>query len=319
MPQVAFVFPGQGSQYAGMGRDLRDRFDSAARVFEAADAALGIPLSDVMFAGKEDVSDDEALKQTEVTQPALFVHSMAVLEVLEEHGLLPDMAAGHSLGEYSALAAARAISVQQGLKVVRLRGELMGRAGRERPGSMAAVLGLGDDAVQAVCEEVNAGGEGVVQPANFNSPDQLVISGDEAAVLRASEILRERGARRVVSLPVSGAFHSPLMEHALEGLANALEKLEIEPPRWPVYLNVTGRPSTDPREIRESLLRQLTAPVLWTDTLRNMHADGAGTFYEIGAGNVLSGLVRRTLGKDVETQPIGNAGDVEAIVQRGSR
>lgn len=314
MPSLAYLFPGQGSQFPGMGSDLRDRFYEAGQVFEVADAVLGFGLTALMFGDGDEGA--EALRQTEITQPALFVHSMAVIEALERHGLRPDMVAGHSLGEYSALAAVRAISLEQGLKIVRLRGELMAAAGRERPGSMAAVLGMDDSDIEAICSEVTGDDAGVVQPANFNAPGQVVISGDRSAVDAASEKLKVAGAKRVVPLPVSGAFHSPLMEFAREGLADALEHLEIGTPRCPVYLNVTGEPTTDAGEIRKRLLEQLTAPVRWTQTMRNMQRDGASVFSEIGPGNVLSGLVRRTLGRDVEAIQVGAAGEIEAVVAK---
>jgi [acyl-carrier-protein] S-malonyltransferase len=241
---------------------------------------------------------------------------MAVLEVLARHNRTPDVTAGHSLGEYTALAAARAISFEQGLRLVRLRGELMARAGRERPGVMAAVLGLDDDVVVGICREASGSGKGVVAAANFNSPGQIVISGDPAAVEAATELLRAAGAKRPVPLPVSGAFHSPLMEQARGELAEALERVEIMTPRCPVYLNVTAQSTTDPEEIRARLLQQLTSPVRWSDTMRQMQADGVDEFREVGPGNVLVGLVRRTLGKEASAESVGTAEELDAQLHR---
>jgi [acyl-carrier-protein] S-malonyltransferase len=315
--KTAFLFPGQGSQYAGMGKDLYEQFPEARQVLEQADAVLEFSLTDVMFgAGKSAEDAAEALKQTEITQPALYAHSMAAMALLEGSGLKPDMAAGHSLGEYSALAAAGAISFGDGLRIVRRRGELMAEAGKKRPGVMAAVLGMEDDALVQVCREASEAGS-LVQAANFNSPGQVVISGDGAAVERAMALAKERGAKRVLPLPVSGAFHSPLMGHARDGLAGALIHLDIKPPRCPVYLNVTAAPSTDPEEIRARLLEQLTAPVRWAQTLVRMQQDGANRFVEVGSGNVLSGLAKRTLGKEIETATLGTAAEIAALPTAG--
>ena len=308
----AFLFPGQGSQFVGMGRDLYEQFPEARARFDAADALLGFSLTEKMFGtGGDADAEAAALRQTDVTQPALYVHSLAAMAVLEERGQAPDMAAGHSLGEYSALAAAGALGFEDGLRIVRLRGELMARAGTDRPGTMAAVLGVDDDVLEEVCRAATESEASVVRPANFNAPGQIVISGDAAAVERAMELAKARGARRVVPLPVSGAFHSPLMAHARDGLAEALNRLDVRPPRCPVYLNVTAEPATDPEPIRARLLEQLTAPVRWAQTLRRMHADGATRFVEVGAGNVLAGLARRTLGRDVETATAGTAEELQ--------
>lgn len=314
MGKTAFLFPGQGSQYVGMGSDLAAAHPAAARLFEEADRVLGFALSEALFGTGNPEADVEALRQTDVTQPALYVHSLAVMAVLEGSGIACEMAAGHSLGEYSALAAAGSITFEDGLRIVRLRGRLMAEAGRLRPGGMAAVIGTEDALIEEVCAQATSEG-GVVQPANYNSPGQVVISGDQAAIERATTLLAERGARKVVPLPVSGAFHSPLMEHARAGLAEALSTLDLRTPGVPVYLNVTGRATTDPTEIRARLLEQLLAPVRWTQILQAMAADGATRFVEIGAGRVLSGLAKRTLGRDAETLAIGTRDDFEALTQ----
>ncbi len=304
---IAFLFPGQGSQKPGMGADLFERFPAARARFEEADDVLGFALTEVMFGDGEDAAD--RLRQTEITQPALYVHSLAAMAVLQEQGRAPEAAAGHSLGEYSALAAAGAVSFADGLRAVRRRGELMAQAGAGRPGAMSAVLGLDADAVERACAEASTDTE-VAVPANYNDPTQIVISGDPAAVERAGEAARAAGARKVVPLPVSGAFHSPLMAFARDGLAGALQALDIAAPRCPVYLNVTAGPETDPEVIRANLLAQLTAPVRWAQTLERMRDDGVTRYLEVGTGNVLSGLVKRTLGRDVSTATAGTADEL---------
>lgn len=305
---IAFLFPGQGSQAPGMGADLAD-IPEARAVYDEADATLGFALTDLMFG-----DDADALKPTEITQPALYTHSLAANAVLAARGLKPDLAAGHSLGEWSALAAVGALSFADGLRAVRRRGELMAQAGEVRPGAMSAVLGLDADLLDVVCREATEAGDGEVVPANYNDPGQTVISGDGPAVERAGALATEAGARRVVPLPVSGAFHSPLMAFARDGLRETLEALVVRVPTCPVVLNVTAEPTTDPDAIRLRLLDQLTAPVRWAQSLEAMAASGATRFVEVGTGKVLSGLVKRTLGRDAEAVPAGTAADLDALV-----
>ena len=278
----AYVFPGQGSQFPGMGKALYERSGEAREMMERANDVLGFRITDIMFDGTPD-----DLKATRVTQPAIFIHSvvLALCSGLET----PAMVAGHSLGEFSALAAAGAMSFEDALRLVSARAEAMQKCCEARPGSMAAVLALEDETVSEVC----ASCEGLVIPANFNSPGQVVISGEAEAVAEACEKLKEAGAKRALPLAVSGAFHSPLMEQARVELAAAIDATPILEPACPVYQNVTALPSTDPAVIRENLLLQLTSPVLWTRTVQNMVADGADRFVEIGPGNVLQNLVKR--------------------------
>jgi [acyl-carrier-protein] S-malonyltransferase len=314
---TALLFPGQGSQYVGMGRDLYEAYPQAQAVFDQADDLLeDVPLLDLMFgatASKETAT--ETLRQTENTQPALFVHSMAAVSVLSSSGFAADMAAGHSLGEYSALAASEAITFADGLELVRLRGLVMSEAGNDRPGAMAAVMGMEDCDVEDICNTATAETPGVVQAANYNAPGQIVISGDQKSVEKAMQLANEQGARRVVALPVSGAFHSPLMEPAREKFAGVLRDIVIREPICPVYLNVTARPTRDPEAIRAALLLQLTSPVRWVQTVRNMKADGTERFIELGPGSVLSGLVKRTLGSEVETSTAGKEKELNNLLK----
>jgi len=269
-----------------MARDIAEHDPHARAMMERADRLLGTTLSAVLFDGPDDL-----LRQTHNTQPAIFLHSIVVARAVT--GLTPSMVAGHSLGEYSALVAAGALSADDGLRLVRLRGELMQRAGEEQKGTMAAIVGLSPETTEEICREASAAG--IVQPANFNSPGQIAISGSVDGVHKAMELARAKGAKLVKELVVSGAFHSPLMQSAGEGLRSALDATPIQDARIPVYANVTATPVTKGPEIRELLYRQLTSPVRWEETIRNMARDGADTFYEIGPGKVLQGLVKRTL------------------------
>ena len=327
MSKRAYLFPGQGSQSVGMGADLFEQVPATRAIMEQANQILGFSLTDIMFGlgAADDAEAADRLTQTQNTQPALFVHSMAVFEAMKGRFEAPDMVAGHSLGEYSALCAAGALSFEDALRTVRLRGELMATAGEVRPGSMAAILNMEDADVEQLCDDVTRGvgtlssapcedgaNIGIVQAANYNSPGQIVISGDVNAVARAVELAPERGARRALLLPVSGAFHSPLMDFATEGLGTALAALSIQKPTCPVFLNVTARASSDPEEIRHKLVEQLTAPVRWAQSLLAMQEAGATQFVEVGAGRVLSGLVKRTLARDTDTSAYGTAADLEA-------
>lgn len=287
----AFIFPGQGSQFVGMAKDLYESDDKIASRFKEADDILGYSLTDIMFNGPEEV-----LKQTVHTQPAIFLHSVALFESMDEQ---PDMTAGHSLGEFSALVASGALEFKEAIELVALRGKLMQQAGSENEGSMAAIIGMEDEAVDQVCKDAESLVQKPVVPANYNCPGQLVISGDKEAVEKAVEMAKEKGCRLAKMLPVSGAFHSPLMRPALEGLRSKLEQVQIVKADIPVYSNYTALPTSEPDKIRENLENQLMNPVQWTKTMQNMYADGARTFIEIGPGKVLQGLVKRTL-KNVE-------------------
>ena len=283
---TAYLFPGQGSQFVGMGKDHYDSNPEFAKYADQANEILGIDLKAIMFEGPE-----ETLKQTEYTQPAIFLHSVALFSTLDA---APDMVAGHSLGEFSALVACGAVSFEDALKIVRRRGELMQKAGSQNPGTMAAIIGMEDEAVEKVCAQATEASGKEVIAANYNCPGQLVISGYVEAVEKAVELAKEQGARMAMMLPVSGAFHSSLMQPALDGLREQLENLEINTPNCPIYSNFTAEPTTDPEEIRSNLLDQLLNPVRWTQTLKNMMENGADSFVEVGPGKVLQGLVKRT-------------------------
>ena len=284
----AYVFPGQGSQFPGMAKDLYNNNPKAKEMLERANEILGFRITDVMFEGTA-----EDLKATKVTQPAVFLHSTVLAACYE--GFEPDMVAGHSLGEFSALAAAGAVAFEDALRLVAIRSNAMQKCCEAVPGTMAAIIGLPNETVEAICAET----EGTVVAANYNSDGQVVISGEKEAVEAACVKAKEAGAKRALPLAVSGAFHSPLMEPARVELAEAIEKTTFNAPKCPVYQNVSAQAETDPQTIKSNLLKQLTSPVRWTQSVKAMVADGAGYFMEIGPGAVLQGLIKRTAGPDV--------------------
>jgi len=285
----AYIFPGQGAQFVGMGKDLYEN-PLAKELFEKANEIIGFRISDIMFAGT-----DEELKQTNVTQPAIFLHSVITAKVLGD-SFVPDMVAGHSLGEFSALVAANALSFEDGLKLVIARANAMQKACEAQPSTMAAILGLADEVVEQICSTIDA----VVVPANYNCPGQLVISGSIEGIDEACARLTEAGAKRALKLNVGGAFHSPLMEPAKIELQAAIENTAIAAPICPVYQNVDAKPYTEPAQIKENLIKQLTGAVRWTQTVEHMLADGATEFVEVGPGNVLQGLVKK-VSREVQT------------------
>ena len=289
----AYIFPGQGSQYPGMAKDLYESNAVAREMFEKANDILGFRITDIMFEGTA-----EELKQTKVTQPAIFLHSVVLARCLPE--FRPDMVAGHSLGEFSALVAAGALDFEEGLRLVSIRAQAMQKACEAVPGTMAAVLAMPAEKVEEIC----ASCEGIVVAANYNCEGQIVISGEVSAVNGACTRLKEAGARRALQLPVGGAFHSPLMEPARAELAEGIEKATFHTPVCPIYQNVTARPTTDAQEIKANLLTQLTSPVRWTQSVMNMIADGADKFIELGPGKVLQGLVSKTAGSSATVDGI---------------
>ena len=282
--KTAYVFPGQGAQYPGMRKNMYDQSDQARAMFDQANDILGFRITDIMFSGTED-----ELKQTKVTQPAIFLHSVVMATMLGDE-FRPDMVAGHSLGEFSALVASKALSFEDGLTLVSKRAKAMQKACEAEPSTMAAVLGLDDDKVEEICQSVGGG----IVAANYNCPGQVVISGSIAVVDETCEQLKEAGAKYVIKLPVGGAFHSPLMEPARVALEQAINETSFAQPICPIYQNVTAQAVTDPEQIKANLIAQLTAPVRWTQSVINMVADGATGFIEVGPGNVLQGLIRKT-------------------------
>ena len=287
----AYLFPGQGAQFSGMGKDLYEASPMAKDLFNQANDVVGFKITKIMFEGTAD-----ELKETKVTQPAIFLHATILAKVMGD-AFQPDMVAGHSLGEISALVANRTIAFSDGLLLVSKRAQAMQKACEAQPSTMAAVLGLDDDIVESICTAT----PGIVVPANYNCPGQLVISGEVDAVGKACEAMKEAGARRALILPVGGAFHSPLMEPAREELAAAIEDTQFTEPACPIYQNVTTIAVTDPSEIKKNLVSQLTAPVKWAQSMQNMISDGATKFIEVGPGNVLQGLIRK-IDRSVETE-----------------
>lgn len=289
----AYIFPGQGAQFPGMGKDLFEKSKTAYELFNIANEILGFKISDIMFNGSA-----EDLKQTSVTQPAIFLHSV-ILAISKGNEISPKMVAGHSLGEFSALVVNKSISFEDGLKLVSIRANAMQKACENNPGTMAAVLALDDDIVENVCKEIN----GIVVAANYNCPGQLVISGEIKSIESACEKLKQIGARRALVLPVGGAFHSPLMEEAKKELEDAINKTVFSNPICPIYQNVNGLPFSSENEIKENLISQLTSPVRWTQSINKMINDGANEFIEVGPGKVLQGLVKK-INRDIASSSL---------------
>jgi [acyl-carrier-protein] S-malonyltransferase len=308
MAKIAALFPGQGSQAVGMGRDLAERWSEAAEVFRIVDAGLGDALSELCWNGPE-----TDLRLTENTQPALLAHSAAAWVVLSNAGLEVGAVAGHSLGEYSAIVAAGGLDMADAARTVKERGRLMQQAVPVGEGAMAAIIGLADEQVEAACADEEAASGGTVRAVNFNAPGQVVIAGSATAVAGAGERCKERGAKRALPLPVSAPFHSPLMEPARLGLEPTLRELDFRPLAVPLYRNVDGEQVSEPEAVRDGLIQQVDAPVLWSETVRRLRADGFDTFVEVGTGNVLSGLVRR-IDREAACYQAGTVETVEKVI-----
>lgn len=304
MSKIAFVFPGQGAQYVGMAKDIFEKSDEAKELFQKAEDAVELKISDIMFNGPMD-----SLKQTDITQPAIFLHSVVLANFIKS--ISPDMTAGHSLGEYSALVAAGAIDFVDAMKLVRERGSAMLHAGIEQPGTMAAIIGMQPEPLEEICEEISK--QNIVQCANFNSPGQIVISGSVEGVRKAMETAKQNGAKLVKELVVSGAFHSPLMASAQERLKIKLDETEFKNAKIPVYANVSAKPVTGKAEIKDLLFKQLNAPVRWEETIKNMISNGAEKFIEIGPGKVLQGLIKR-IDSNVEIAGIDKFEDLNSYL-----